>query len=184
MNNCETACWSSSSTSGVGIVHKKVINSGSAAGYSLLQQGAIKPLQVVLYIHSFMSGCAHRFERYYTTPIAYITSVRPPASLVTSCQHERAVCVYVDEDVIFFCQAKRLCKKVQHKVEIEEKAEAEVGKEKKKKKKINRQQPFRITAFASLSGDVAVSSVTCIPKSSEAQLLVQSGLLSGGAPGK
>ncbi|KRY75243.1 hypothetical protein T4A_11333 [Trichinella pseudospiralis] len=63
MNNCETACWSSSSTSGVGIVHKKVINSGSAAGYSLLQQGAIKPLQVVLYIHSFMSGCAHRFEQ-------------------------------------------------------------------------------------------------------------------------
>ncbi|KAL1283025.1 Transmembrane protein [Trichinella pseudospiralis] len=53
-----------------------------------------------------------------------------------------------------FGLAKRLCKKVQHKVEIEEKAEAEVGKEKKKKKKINRQQPFRITAFASLSGDV------------------------------
>ncbi|XP_003374503.1 hypothetical protein Tsp_03699 [Trichinella spiralis] len=61
--------------------------------------------------------------------------------------------------------AKRLCKEVRQKVEIEEKAEAEVGKEnkKKKKKKIqkNKQQTFRTTAFASLSGDVgACTTVT------------------------
>ncbi|KRY23395.1 hypothetical protein T12_8022 [Trichinella patagoniensis] len=57
---------------------------------------------------------------------------------------------------------KRLCKEVRQKVEIEEKAEAEVGKENKKKKKINKQQTFRTTAFASLSGDVGACTTVAV----------------------
>ncbi|KRX84465.1 hypothetical protein T02_13072 [Trichinella nativa] len=59
-------------------------------------------------------------------------------------------------------EAKRLCKEVRQKVEIEEKAEAEVGKENKKKKKINKQQTFRTTAFASLSGDVGACTTVAV----------------------